>query len=145
MIPIVSNFFITQWLWSLTTGSAYIVINSLLLFALLKLWDHLGWLRAFVLSLLLTVGAFLIFFVFTGIIFVWWLQVAYILPEDAYTVSYNTLNSSLMLGAFYSVIQMFFLLFINHWKKLNLWRAALCVLCANAMTALLIYKITFAQ
>ncbi len=143
MVTQITNFFLTQWIWSITTGSAYIIINFLLLFALFKLWDHLSWMRAFLLSIVLTIGGFFIFFAFVGIILVWWLQVPYVLPEDAYSGSYNTLNTALILAAIYSLLQVVLLLFINKWKKLNLWRAFLCVVCANIMTALLIYKITF--
>lgn len=143
MLTIITNFLITEWIWSITTGTAYLIINFFLLFALLKLWDHLRWLHAFLLSLCLTVGAFLIFFSIIGIILVWWLHVPYVLPDDAYKGTYNTLNSALILGGIYTLLQFLMARIIRHWKKLNIWRTFLCIACANLMTALLIYKITF--
>ena len=102
MLSTIGNFVLTEWIWSITTASWYIPIQILLLFLLLKLWDHLGWVRALSLSVLLTIGSFLIFFAIVHFVGVKMLGISYVLPEDAYSGSYNILNTSLVLAAIYS-------------------------------------------
>ena len=143
MITHITNLLITELIWSFTGGLSHVPINFLLLFLLFKLWDHMSWLRAFLLSFLLSVGAFVFFFMITNIILVWGLGVAFVLPEDTYVGTYNILNTSLILGAIYSALQIAAIAIAHQWLHFNLWRAYLCILSANAMSALLVYKITF--
>jgi hypothetical protein len=143
MMASITNFLLTQLIWSITGGLSHIPISFILLFILLKLWDHLSWVRAFSLSLTLTASAFGLFFIPLVVILVWVLQVPYILPEDTYQGSFDYLNTSLMLACIYSVLQITLLLFLRKWFRFNFWRTALCVICAHLMSALLVYKMTF--
>lgn len=143
MLSSIGNFVLTEWIWSITTVSWYIPINILLLFLLLKLWDHLGWVRALSLSVLLTIGSFLIFFAAVHFVGVKLLGIKYVLPEDAYSGGYNILNTSLVLAAIYSGIQTFLLFIIDRFTSVRYWTACLCVITANILTAFLVYKLTF--
>lgn len=143
MLTPITNLVITEWIWSFTGGISQIPLNFLLLFMLFKLWDHMSWLKAFLMSLALSIGAFIVFFSLVYGILVWGLKVPYVLPEDTYVGSYNILNTSLILGAIYSVIQIIAIKVAHKWTHFNLWRAYLCIICANIMSALLVYKITF--
>lgn len=143
MMMQLTNFILTEWIWSITGGFSYIPINVILLFLLLKLWDHLHWLRAFALSIVLTVGSFLIFFGLVYAIVVKGLGAQFVLPEDVHAGAYDILNTSLILAAIYSGLQGLILIGINRIMPLKVWRAFLCVLAANGMSALLVYKIMF--
>lgn len=143
MVSAMGNFVLTEWIWSITTASWYIPINILLLFLLLKLWDHLGWVRALSLSVLLTIGSFLFFFAAVHFAGVKLLGIQYVLPEDAYSGSYNILNTSLVLAAIYSGIQTILLFIIDRFTSVRFWTAFLCVITANILTAFLVYKLTF--
>lgn len=143
MLTFLINFFLTEWIWSITGGSYHIPISCLLMFVLLKLWDHLGWIRAFLLSVFLTFGAFIIYFGLIWVIFVWGLGIEYSLPADTYQGSFDHLNTSLILAAIYSLLQMIMLFFLHKWVRFNFWRTLLCALSANLLTAFLVYKITF--
>lgn len=143
MITYITNFLLTEWIWSFTKGISHVPLNFLLLFMLFKLWDHMSWLKAFVLSVLLSIGSFLFFFMFVNIVLVWGLAIPFVLPEDTYSGSYNILNTSLVLAIIYSLLQITGLSIAHQWTRFNLWRAYLCVICANLITALLVYKITF--
>ncbi len=145
MFTHLTNLLITEWIWSFTAGISQIPINFLLLFILFKLWDHMSWLKAFLMSLVLSIGAFLVFFGMVYGILVWGLKTPYVLPEDTYVGSYNILNTSLILAAIYSVIQIIAIKLARKWTSFNIWRAYLCILCANIMSALLVYKITFSM
>ena len=139
----ITNFLITEWIWSFTQGISHVSINFIILFMLLKLWDHMSWLKALLLSFFLSVGSFLFFFMLLTIVLVWGLGVTFVLPEDTYAGTYNILNTSLVLAALYSLLQIAGLSIAHKWIRFNLWRAYLCVISANAIAALLVYKITF--
>lgn len=143
MSPLIGNFLITEWIWSITTASLYIPINILLLFLLLKLWDNLGWIRALALSIVLTIGSFLIFFAVVQYVGIKLLGLNFELPEDTYSGSYNILNSSLVLALIYSAIQSFILFIVDKFTAIRYWTAFLCVLTANILAAFLVYKLTF--
>lgn len=143
MLLTIGNFVLTEWIWSITTASWYIPINILLLFLLLKLWDHLGWVRALSLSIMLTISSFLIFFAIVYFIGIKMLGMQYVLPEDAYSGSYNILNSSLVLAAIYTAIQTMLLFIIDKVTSIRFWTAFLCVITANIVSAFLVYKLTF--
>lgn len=142
MLVSLSNFIITEWIWSFTGGFSHLPLNFLLLFLLFKLWDHMSWFRAFIISFVLTVGAFLLFFC-TIWIALWALRITYMLPDDAYMGSYDILNTSLILAACYASIQMAGVWYMRHWISFNVWRAYACILSSNIMSAILVYKITF--
>lgn len=143
MLNVFSNFVLTEWIWSITSASWYIPINILLLFLFLKLWDNLGWIRALALSIVLTIGSFFIFFALVHFIGIKLLGLTYILPEDAYSGSYNILNSSLVLATLYSGIQAVLLLIIDRFTSIHYWTAFLCICAANLLAAFLVYKLTF--
>ena len=140
----VTNFLITQIIWSVTVGSYHIPFSFLLLFLLLKLWDHLSWIKAFWLSFILVIGAFVIFCALVGGILVWGFKVAYVLPDDTYQGTYSHLHTSLFLGLIYTAIQVILVMILRRWTPLNIWRIFLSLLCANIMSALLVYKMSFA-
>lgn len=143
MVSAIGNFVLTEWIWSITSASWYIPINVLLLFLLLKLWDNLGWVRALALSVVLTICSFLIFFAAVQFIGIRLLGIQFKLPDDAYSGNFNTLNSSLVLAGLYIGIQLLLLMLINRFTPLRYWTALLCVITANILTALLVYKLTF--
>ena len=142
MLSTMGNFVLTEWIWSITTASWCLPITILLLFLLFKLWDHIGWVRALSLSIVLAIGSFLIFMlvVHFGIKL---LDIQFIFPEDTYAGSYNILNSSLVLAAIYSPIQAFLLFIIDLFTPIAYWTAFLCVVTANILAAFLVYKLTF--
>lgn len=143
MLTSIINFLLTEWIWSITGGWYHIPLSCILMFVLLKLWDHLGWIRAFLLSIFLVFGSFLIYFGLIWGIFVSVLNVEYVLPADTYQGVYDHLNTSLILAAIYSLIQMIMLFFLHKWVRFNFWRTLLCVVSANLLAALLVYKMTF--
>lgn len=138
-----TNFLITQLIWSITGGFSHIPINSILLFLLLKLWDHFKWTKALMLSLLLSIGSFLIFLVLVGVIIVWGLNIPYVLPKNAYEGFYDYLTTSLTLAGIYIFIQALLIIILNQWGfRLNIWRIFLAIVCSNVVTALLVYKMS---
>jgi hypothetical protein len=143
MVTHITNFLITEWIWSFTGGLSHLPVNFLLLFMLFKLWDHMGWFKAFFMSLLLTISAFVIFFGFVNGIVVLALKIPYVLPTDTYAGTYNVLNTSLILAAIYALIQIVIITIAHYWSRFNLIRAYICIIFANLMSALVVYKITF--
>lgn len=145
MTEYINNFLLTQWLWSITGGFWHLSINSIVLFLLFKLWAHLPFIKSLALSLFATIGSFIIFFIcFGGLI--WGLHVTYVLPEDALQGDYNILHASLILATIYTVLQTTHLAFFIRWIPAGrLWRIFLCIVCANFISAFLVYKINFME
>lgn len=140
MITLISNFFVTQLIWSITNGIYHLALSFILLFMFLKLWDHLSWFRAFWIAFFLVISSFALFFALVNVIFVWGLKIPYVLPEDTYQGNYNYLMTSLFLGFIYILLQTIQLFIIRHWIRLQIWRVFLCIVCANVMSSLLVYK-----
>ena len=143
MFTYITNFLITEWIWSFTGGLSHLPVNFVLLFMLFKLWDHMSWLKALLMSLVLTLSAFVIFFGFVNGVIVWGFKIPYLLPDDTYAGTYNILNTSLILAAIYSLIQIALIMGAHYWARFNLIRAYICIICANILSALVVYKITF--
>lgn len=143
MLTEITNFFLTLLLWSITGGIYHVPIAFFLLTFLCKFWDHQSLLKAIWLSFLLTIMSFGIFFLSIAGILVWWLHVPYILPQDSYVGSYDHLNTCLLLAGFYTGIQLLLVKIMRRWLALHQWRLMLCILCAQILSALLVYKIHF--
>ncbi len=139
MMNMLTNFFITQLIWSITVGLCHVTINTIILLLLLKLWDHLKITYAFLLSILLNIGAFLLF---VGIVggFLWAFNIPYVMPQSPYQSYHDFMTTSVGLAGIYIVIQSIILTIIGQYKPLNMWRAFLCIVCSNLVTALLVYK-----
>ena len=140
MLTMLTNFLITQVIWSITIGLPHITTNMVLLFLLLKLWDHLRTVHAFVLSLVLNLGAFLVFIGMSYGILVWGFNISYVMPQNAYHGHNNFLITSLGMAGIYIVLQSIIIAIINQYKRFNIGRAFVCIVCSNLVTALLIYK-----
>lgn len=134
-----TNFFITQLIWSITAGLSHISINIVLLFLLLKLWDHLKITYALLLSFILNIGSFLLFIgVVGGLLRAF--NIPYVMPQSPYQGYHDFMTTSVGLAGIYIVIQSIILTIIGQYKPLNMWRAFLCIVCSNLVTALLVYK-----
>lgn len=139
MMNMLTNFFITQLIWSITAGLCHVTINTVILFLLLKLWDHLKITHAFLLSILLNIGAFLLFICVVGGLLRAF-NISYVMPENPYQSYHDFMTTSVGLAGIYIVIQSIILTIIGQYKPLNMWRAFLCIVCSNLVTALLVYK-----
>lgn len=140
MMNMLTNFFITQLIWSITAGLSHVTINIVVLFLLLKLWDHLKLTHALLLSLVLNIGSFFLFIsIVGGLLRV--LNISYVMPESPYQSYNDFLTTSVGLAGMYIIIQSIILIFIGQYKHLNLWRAFVCIVCSNLVTALLVYKL----
>lgn len=144
MLTTITNFFLTEFIWNITVGSYYLFFSFICLVFLLKLWDHLSWFKAITLSFYFVIGAFLVFFGFVYGVLILMFDVSFVLPTDTYQGSYNHLNTGLLLAALYSSIQIIQLLLIKNYFKLNFLHMVLSILGANIISALLLYKLTFA-
>lgn len=134
-----TNFFITQLIWSITVGLPHVTINTIILFLLLKLWDHLKLTHALLLSLILSIGSFLLFIGTVGGI-ISFFNSAYVIPSSPYQNQIDFLTTSLALAGIYIVVQSLMVIVIGQFKSINMWRAFVCVVCSNLLTFPLVYK-----
>lgn len=143
MISTITHFLLTELIWGLTGGIYHTPLSFLLLFILLKLWDHVRFVRALWLSLFFAAGAWIIFM--AGIAGIMWLfNVHYLLPEDTYHPFYSYLSASLSFAALITLIQWVQLFILKRFVRVRFWHVFVCILCANVMSAVLVYKLTLA-
>lgn len=138
-MSMLTNFFITQLIWSITVGLPHVTTNAVILFLLLKLWDHLKITYALLLSLLLSIGSFLLFIAIVGGA-VWFFNIPYQVPTNPYQTYPDFLTTSLALAGIYIVLQSLMVIILGQCKHINMWRIFLCIVCSNLVTALLVYK-----
>lgn len=141
MFEAAAFFLLTQWLWSIIWGINQLCIAWVLLFILLKLWDHLSFLKAFLLSTGLSISAYIVFFTFGYVLLIMALDIQYIPPANAYEVSESILVSALFLAGIYSAIQCAFVLLIRKRSKLHWHRVGMSILFSNILSALIMYKL----
>ena len=143
MITHITNFLLTLFLWSITGGIYHIPFAFFLMALLFKLWNHQPLIKAIYMSFFFNGVAFLIFYGALAGPLIWWYNVPYLLPENSYYGTFDHLNISLVLAACYSAIEIIQLSIMRRWVHLIAWRVIACIICANVMSALLVYKINF--
>lgn len=141
MLERIAHFFLTQWIWSVTFGLHQLLIAFVLFFLLLKLWDHLTWVKALLISVGLTAGAFLVFYITTVGIVVWMLDVQYILPANPYEDRVNVFTSAISVAFIYVIIEYALVLFARRWVKIQVFNVMVSAFVANILSALIIYKL----
>lgn len=142
-MSVIANFLVTELIWSITFGLYHLVVSFLLLFLFLKLWDHIRTIRALWLSAYFVMGAFMIFFIIVGGILMRGFGIPYALPEDTYQGTYSYLTTSILLGVVYAGLQTLLLIGLSYVVRINMPRIFLCIVFANLLAALLVYKFSF--
>ena len=141
MMNYMANFFLTQWLWSVTFGMYQLLIATVLFFLLLKLWDHLTLLRALAMSVGLSVGAFLILSAGVILIVIGAFDMKYVLPANPYEDQFTVFSSALSLAAIYIVLEFILVLIAKRWFRLQVYNVMVSAFVANILAALIVYKL----
>ncbi len=137
----ITNFFLNEWLWSITFGVYQIPVTILLLFLFLKLWDHLSVTRALVMSIGLCLSAFGIFILIFHGIFLLGFELPYVQPENPYIDTYTVFFTSISLAIIYIFLQIFVLIGVSYWFRVHYHRIIVSIIFSNILSALLIAKI----
>jgi hypothetical protein len=139
-MQMVTDFLLSNWLWSMTWGWYHIPVNFLLLYFLLK------WLMraSMIPALWMSLGAqFFTFMISTGLggFILCWLNLSFEPVLQPLTMGYELLAACLRFGISCAVLQILFFVLLNLWYKINIRLAICAALLSNILTALLLSKI----
>ena len=137
MIQSISDFLLSQWLWSITWDWYHIPINCVLFCVLCKLILRLNIVPAVLISLASNVYSFLVFTFFSFVVLYYLLDIRFT-PDQAHSVVTEPLLACLYLGLIYTVIQMSFFGILQIWYKINYWKIVGVSALSNVLTAWLI-------
>lgn len=141
MFVMLSDFFLSEWIWSITWGMYHIPINLVVMFILSKLTLRV----ANIPLLMMIIGAHLFGIVLFSACVLgllgFSLGINYLPTDSAYGQSYNVLNASLALGCIYGVLQSIFFRLLSYHYELPLGYLVIITLLSNMISAQLVYTI----
>lgn len=136
-----SQFFLSEWLWSVTHGGYHTPIN---IFVMITLFLFVLRYRT-VPSVLLSLSANLFsFFAFTGLVYsiiIYGLEIEYIPEQDEIYVVKSLMFTCLYLGLIYAVLQSLFFTALSWFYTLDLKPVIIITFVSNAITAWIMYTL----
>lgn len=135
---IVGEFLLVEWMWSVTWGIPQAPLAWCFLSLLLWLYGRLGFIRAVLSSLLVTVLSFLIF---SACIIIGLGILAYTPAPQMYEYALSGVRWESFIGyglaGIFSLLQIVLLRYVHRYAHVSMLRLAFLVLIANGMAALL--------
>ncbi len=135
----VADFFLSEWLWSITRGLWHIPVNIFIMFLLTKLTVHYSTSATFLLSLLANLFSLIAFTILVGSIIVFVLGLNYLPSESAYNGDYSSFVASLFLAVVYALLQSLFFYLISKHYTVALWHMIAIAFLSNVMAAQFVY------
>lgn len=134
------QFFLTQWLWSVTWGMYHALFAFLFMAILLRYFLRINFLRSCTLSLGAQVWSLLLYSLFVIGILIIAVELRYV-PESLEPIDKDTnfFVVAFNLGMIYSALQMLFFVLVNRWSSLNVRIAFLLSIISNVLAAWAIY------
>ena len=138
MIHQITDFFISQWIWSLTWGIYQLPLSCLFMFLLLKWVEHLGIIRSFLTSILAhAVTLFIVWLIMMIITFC----LEYVPNMERLAPCSAILYSCLYLASIYVLIQALFFVFFARAVRVAWYHGILFSLVSNIGAAVVLYKV----
>lgn len=136
-----ASFLVSEWLWNVTWGSAYIPINIILLAFMLKLNLRFNSVSALALSITSNLFSFGLFTLIAHGIITTLLDITITSEVTTSNVLNNALATTGYLGILYTLLQLsFFTLFYKN-RKFSLRSIAPTIILSNTLTSLYIYAL----
>lgn len=134
------QFFLTQWLWSITWGWYHALFAALFMTLLLRFFARKKLLASFALAAGSQLWSFVLYSLFVvGVLIVAFdLQYA---PESFESVAQETnfFVVAFNLGLIYSVLQLFFFMIVKHWYRFSVRLTFLLSIISNVLAAWVVY------
>lgn len=139
MMVYLGDFFLSEWIWSITWGMYHIPINMLLMFVLAKLLTRINSISLIILTMLSHVFALLVFTAFVAGIIISTIGLNY-LPSDTATIeAYNIFAACIFLGLIYAVLQSVFFVMMSKRYEINALTMTLISFLSNIVSAQIVY------
>ncbi|MCL5876163.1 MAG: hypothetical protein M1114_06870 [Candidatus Dependentiae bacterium] len=139
MLSVIADFFLSEWLWSITWGLYHIPVNIFIMFLLTKLTVHYSTRATLLLSLLANIFGLIAFTILVGSIIVFVIGLNYLPAESAYSGDYSSFAASLFLGIVYALLQSLFFYLVSKQYTIQVWHMISIALLSNVMAAQFVY------
>ena len=139
-INAVENFFLSEWLWSITWGLYHLPLAIFFMFVLCKRFLAMPIVPAVLLSFFSSLFSFVVLSMAVISILIFGLQFEYV-PTDFYAhpEQEDPLHVCLYLGALYVCLHMIFFAIVGRWYKLSLSSLFVITCLAQCMAAWCVY------
>ena len=111
MLSFFADFFLSEWLWSVTRGMYHIPINIFIMFLLTKLTVHYGSRSTLALTVSANIFGLVAFTVLVGSIIIFVVGLNYLPSESAYSGEYSSFVAFFIFGNFLCVVAIVLFLF----------------------------------
>lgn len=138
-LNVLGDFFLTEWIWSVTLGIYHAPFACLYMIVLLKFFARIRLLASIIMSLLANIFSF---GMFTGLVvggLIMGINYEFSTDQSIPTLETNTFFVALYLGLIYMILQALLFLLINIRYPLKLKAVLLMSLIANALAAWTVY------
>lgn len=139
MLSFLSDFFLSEWLWSVTWGMYHIPVNIVIMFTLTKLTVHYSTRSTLLLSVAANLFGLIAFTVLVGGIIIFIIGLNYLPSESAYSGEYNKFYSCFFLGVMYALLQALFFFLIGKRYKISVLHMMIIALLSNIIAAQFVY------
>lgn len=139
MFVMLSDFFLSEWIWSITWGMYHIPINIVVMFILAKLNLRVSNIPLLMMIIGAHVFGIVVFSACVLGLLGFSLGINYLPTENAYDQTYNVLNASLALGSIYGVFHSMFFVLLSYHYELPLRYLVVITILSNLISAQLVY------
>jgi len=138
MLYQMTDFFISQWIWSLTWGIYQLPLSCLFMFFLLKWIEHLKFIRSLLTSILVhAITLFVVWLIMMTITFC----IEYVPNMEKLGPCISVLYSCLYLASIYVLIQAIFFMLFARVLRITWCHAVLFSIVSNICAAVVLYKV----
>lgn len=137
----IAEFFLSEWLWSMTLGVYQAPLATLFMVILVKMFNRIGWLSTIALSIASNFLAVMIFALLVIGVVIYGMSYTY---SDVQLNSYHGAISFMvpfMLGMIYAALQIPFFMLMRRWYKFSLMRIYFVAIFAHTLAAALVYSL----
>lgn len=139
MFGFLGDFFLSEWIWSITWGLSHIPINMIVMFILTKLTLRIRNISLFFLLALAHIFAIVMFTAFVVGIMIFIIGLNYLPSESAYSESYNPFIACIALGLIYAFLQSIFFVMVNKRFTINMRSMVAIAVMSNLASAQIVY------
>jgi len=135
VLTLLSQLFISEWIWGLTWGFYHNIINILFMILFMKFFLRTSIVSAVLIACSAQLAAFMFFNVFVISILILGFGIEYDVVKG-WTYIPNQFYASFFLGLIFALIQSLFFFIFNKYLKLQLSWVFVIVIISNALTIL---------
>lgn len=139
MMVYVGDFFLTEWIWSITWGMYHIPINLVIMFFLTKMLVKINNISLFIMTLLAHVFSLLVFTGLVAGIIISTIGLNYLPSDNAAVETYNVFAACIFLGVIYAFLQSIFFVLVSKRYDINAATMTLIAFLSNLVSAQMVY------